>query len=822
MKERGLSSGRRVDAGSQRVERPRRSSSMMQQMKSVWARALVLAPLALAFSARGDSIDVEIRSGDKVSGTIRPTYDQECFTCDLAKNTAVTAVVKGRSKTGPAFKTAFRQGFTDVTGTAFAPKAKGGTMKSLPVAASGQYQVCVFVDDGKDGDYDLVVTWKPQVAWITPGESLSGGSDASFTFSAPAGSTATIDVLPGKGSKLKGDLLDVTGPNAFLFDLSDLVEKHVVIPALPATGEYTVDFTNVGDAGTWTGRVKLKLPKFKLRKFDLRDSALGGAFAGDHTVVGREVDEAGGTVVVQTGGVSPLDGAGVSVPADSLAGPVVITVSAGNGIDTGDGSHASGPAVEFGPSGTQFDPSKSAQITIPFDPSFFPGGDTSTLVVYVRAANGTITPVPPPYVINGNTVTFSTSHFSTYQPATTNPRPLEGSFIAVEVSNRLDSSFQGEFGFGVHSVSATRGTAIVQNNEARIEWFNFGSEGAAAGLYNNTNQQSMSVSIKDDATVQLIDPQQSPPQTVTFQRGVSDDVLVAQNQTIVLLRRAAAHPTPATLAGTWHVFHPGFEASTGSGFPSAVQFELRSETGNVTFTTDGNLLLGSFRETTSDSGYQSGQWSSQTKTHSGDKGVTYSVDEAGRVNVTTPAGDPPFNLEAVLDGNVLVGVQSAGNSEGPGDVSASLFVMVRAAAGTTTAKIAGVYQLSQNTTDVVDHQASEEPPKTQDFQFSLTDFTATIAASGVVTLSGSTDVTTHDDNGNPVTAFDKPFSDTGRLTARSDGSVSSGDAFTGAVAVGGGFFVFMDPSSSGRHEIGFGLRLPPPMGIVAPGLAAPK
>src|SRR6185369_8367688 len=107
-----------VDVGSQRRREGIRSKSM-KHSKHVWARVLITAPLAFAFAAWGDSVDVQVRSSDKVSGTIRPTYDQECFVCDVAQNTVVTATVKGRSKTGPAFKLAMRQNMADVPGATF-------------------------------------------------------------------------------------------------------------------------------------------------------------------------------------------------------------------------------------------------------------------------------------------------------------------------------------------------------------------------------------------------------------------------------------------------------------------------------------------------------------------------------------------------------------------------------------------------------------------------------------------------------------------------------------------------------------------------------
>jgi hypothetical protein len=780
-----------------------RSKSIMQ-MKHVWARVLlVVAPLSAASVATADSVDVEIRSSDKVSGTIRPTYDVECFTCDLAKNTALTAVVKGRSKTGPAFKVAFRQNSADIAGPAFVPKAQGGTLKPDPVAASGQYQVCVFCDDGKDGDYDLVVTWKPQTTWTSTGGPLGGGGDDSFTFSAPAGSSATIDLAPGKGSAFKGDLLDVEGPGGFVLDLSDLPDKHAVVPFLPTTGEYTVNFTNAGGDGTWAGRVKLRVPKFKLRKFDLRDSKLGGAFAGDHTVVGREVDENGGTVLVQTGGASPLDGAGVSVPADSLSGPVVITVSAGTDLNTGDGSHTSGPAVEFGPTGTTFDPTKSAQITIPFDPSYFPGGDTTNLVVYVRAADGTITQVPPPYVINGNTVTFSTSHFSTYQAATTNPRPLEGAFLALEIKGDLNPNYEGQFGFGLHSAYVSGGSADVFNNQSKLVWSNFGGDGGSVTLSATGGEQTLAVSVKDDNTVQFIDPSQ---QVTTFARGISDDVLVGENQAIVLLRRPAGYATPALIAGAWHLFHLTFDGfNDQSTAPVSVQLKLRSETGTVTFTDGGSVLLSTTHQVESATQFPVGKWSTQVANKAGDTGITFFVDEGGGVEIQSPGGGPSFTLTPVLDGNMMVGLEYNESGSSPG---VGLYMLVRNSTGVTTAKLAGAYQFGLKGAALLDFTAAEEPPAAQGFTFSVAQFASTVAPSGAYTIAGSVDVSSFDSAGNPSTSVGQPFGQPGKLFAKGDGSFTSTDPGTlGAISLGGGFALYLT-STSGEYDVAFGVRMP--------------
>jgi hypothetical protein len=774
-------------------------------MKSKHVPVVLGLALASAFavSAGGASVDLEIRSGDRVRGTIRPTFDTENFICDLPKNSVLTATVKGASKIGPAFQLAFRKGGIDVPGPVFAPKGLGGSLKPLPVDSSGQYQVRVFVDDGKDGDYDLSVSWKPQLLWTRSGGPLEKDGIDTLQFSAPAGSTATIEVMPGKGSTFQGALLDVTGPNAFHLDLSDMLVKRFVLPGLPTTGDYAVNFTNLGEPGTWTARVRLRPARFRPRKFDLRDTALGGAFAGDHAVFGRIVDVGGGTLLVQTEFGSPIDGSSVSIPADSLGAPVVITVSAGPPIEAED-SNGAGPSVDFGPSGTEFDPTKAATVTIPFDPSFFPGGDTSTLVVYVRDADGTVTEVPKPYTFDGNTVSFSTSHFSAFQAHTNLPRPLEGDFYFLDVSGFLAPNFEGSFGYGLNPFNAAQGGAGVSDFSSRIEWYNFGAQGAGVGMQRADGQQTgFAVTVQDDQTVILSDPAKGS--TIhTLSRGKSNDVLISKDAAAVLLRRARQPMTPALLVGTWHLFHLDARARVDQAVPPSATLQLQTETGNVAFKIDGSVLAATaLRQSSSQTQYPTGQWQPFLDSVPPGKVATFEIIEGGRVEITTEEGSK-FSLEAVVDGNVLVGTETS-NDPGEG-VATGLYILVRNAKGQSAAKLAGQYRFVEQATKGFDNPPSTEPPRAQSFAFSLANYFGAITAPLGFSMVGNQSSVVPDDAGDPLFQQSQPYAPAGRIVVAADGSFTIKDlGLLGAAAIGNGFLVMVETAPSGVQRIAFGV-----------------
>jgi len=741
----------------------------------------VLVLAASAALAADGTVDLQLRGKDKVAGTLRPVSDTECYVCDVPRGALLSVALKGAGKPFPTVGLALRLDGLDVGGAPIVTSSKGATIKSYEVEASGRYTVCVVGSGEVDGDYSASVSWKPRSSWVGTGGPLDPEATDTYTFGAPRGASVTIDLLAPQGSPFDGQLMSIDGPVGF--DPVAAAGTHAVIAECPVTGDYAVKFKNAGvAAGEWTMRVRLKLPKVQKGRVDVRDRALAGAFGLDHTVYGRLVDAEGGVVTVDDGLGSALAGSSVSVPADALGSPTVITISATTTVYPEGGSHPAGPAVEFGPEGTTF--SENATLTLPYDPAFFPGG-TGTLEVYVRDAEGNISLVPGPYTIDeiNHLVSFPVSHFSSYQAAATGPRPLVGDFYVAELSHEVYDNFEGKFGFGLHGLSASDKYTGVNLNQARIAWRDNGLEGSDAGLETSSQSMQFVVTIPDDATVILEDPQK-PGEGATFVRGTSDDVLVGKDEALVALRRAPASPTVSSIAGRWHLFH--LEAGGGSqgsgGLPSA-QISLSGETGEVTFRPDGTLGFADFRVLQAATGFPSGTWEYSAGAPP-QSGVTWSVGD-GIVFISPPEGEsPPFQLYAALDGDVLLG-QPFTYSQTESSRT-ELFIFVRASAGQRLADFAGVYSVAGK--DITLEDRSNPPGQGMTFQNQF--ITSTVSATGATSIDGLADISGHDPAGTATFLPAVQISgDTGRLSLAADGIFTLPGGLRGAVTPNGAFAV---------------------------------
>jgi hypothetical protein len=577
-----------------------------------------------------------------------------------------------------------------------------------------------------------------------------------------------------------------------------------------------VSFDNVGGDGDWTAKVKLKAPKIKPGKFDLRDAKLGNTLAADNVLFGRIVGPDGGALTVQTDFGSPIDGSSVVVPAGSLGAPLVVTIAAAGSL-TGTTGHSSGPAVDFGPSGTVFDDdpaptdhSKQARLTIPFDPAAFPGGDTTTLVVYVRHANGVLEAVPGPYDFTASSVSFYTSSFSTYQATTTNPRPFRGSFVAVGVDQDLQSGFGGTFGFGLHEVSSTDGvTANAFFQDSKVQWFDGGSEsGPVSTLLQNFRFGSMDVRVIDDGRITLMDT--STEETVALERGPSDDVFIARGRPLVVFRAAPGEATTSALLGTWHLFEEEFAARPGGRATPDLDLEMTSMTADVTFSADGKVSLSPSRRSQSVSAYPRGTWASDTRLKPAETAATFRVVE-GQI-VIEPSDGPSMYLRPVMGGDVLVGV-TAGDSSSSATPRVQLTIFVRAAA-TTKAAFAGDWQFTASDVQVVDRDPSQEPPLAQGLRFGSEDVLAKITSAGGVTVSGSYQRLNHDDQGFVFVSSGAIEDDGQTITFRSDGSFAGMKDQVGALARGGRFLIH-SAFGDGVFDLAFGIP-PGPGPIVDP------
>src|SRR5262245_6792675 len=101
----------------------------------------VSAVLAAAGIARADSVDLELRGNDAVTGTIRPVYDRERFLCTLVAGSKLSASIKGKSSKGPPFRLTLEKDGSDVPEATFTSKKLGGALAPYVAPTSGAYRV---------------------------------------------------------------------------------------------------------------------------------------------------------------------------------------------------------------------------------------------------------------------------------------------------------------------------------------------------------------------------------------------------------------------------------------------------------------------------------------------------------------------------------------------------------------------------------------------------------------------------------------------------------------------------------------------------------
>jgi hypothetical protein len=777
-------------------------------LRKTCRRVATLAGIFAAGSvASADSVNLPLHGKDTVAGTLRPASDRENFLCDVPQGAALAVSLKGKSPGGPVFQVLLEDGGGPVAGAAFVTKGSSVALSQpFAVAASGRYRVGVTGDSVHDGDYELKVAWKPRTAWSAAGGPLAPAAADSFTFGAAAGAGATIDVRPAARSAFAGTIVGVTGPDGPLV-LPAGTTSHLVIARLPSTGDYTVQFQNAGaSAGTWTAKAKLKPPRGVASRIDIRDGRLTGPFGGDHTVYGSVVGPTGGLVEV-TATYGPLDGSSVSIPSGVLPGPTILTVSAAPPISSGAGNHPAGPAVEFGPPGTTFDPSgtdpsKQATITVPFDPAYFPSG-TDSLVIFVRSSSGAVSAVPRPYTFGANTVSFATSHFSSYQAATADPRPLSGRFLALEMKSDALPAFAQKFGYGVHTVTSNANGTTLDQATGAVIWTDDGQLGSSASLQQKFNSIALNVTVNDDHSITTDDPT-DPTSATKLRRGASDDVLVGNGAPIVLLRRTGGTATTATIAGRWHYFYQSIGTSVAATQPPGISIDLTGTGGVLTLASDGTVQIASVRGFDSNTAFPAGAW--QSKSHTTlDAGATWDFLDDGTVAIRIPGQTFPITLTAVLDGDVLVGTGSTSGGpkpdQGPG---IELFVLVRASSGAKLSQAAGDYFSIGAETDTVDAKTGAQD---QTIDFHVTTLTSTITAAGAVTINGFSDLFTHDSLGASASALGNAVSGPGgRITVKPDGSFTSTDGSFGAFSRRGDFFV-RAVSDGTKFSLDFGTPL---------------
>jgi hypothetical protein len=777
-----------------------------------WGLAAGVLAGAAGGAAADEHVLFEVQGKDTVLGTIRPADETEGILGKLAAGTTLKASVKSTQKSGPIPTLQVLLGGVPVAAAQTTTKGRATTLAPLVVAASGTYKVVVAGDGVLDGDYQLSVNWTPQKAFAGTGTSAGA---ATFGFSAPAGSVVSVVLAATKGSAFVPNLDDIDGPAASVVPLSGGGKASGV--TLAQGGDWTLHFHSATGDGPYKVSVKVAPPKVAKHKVDIRDSTLSGAFGGSPNVVGSVVTPGDGGTVTVDDATSPIDGSSVTIPPDSLGKTTTVFVASAAPYTPPGGDHPAGPAVEFGPSGTTFDTSKPATVTIPFDPNAFPGG-TSALVVYVKDSKGEIQPVLPTssYVFGANTVTFTTSHFSTFQPATNAARGAPfGTYTIAEVTGVPAMTFSGSTGVGMGiAFLNTNGFSSIEDLQlVTLHAAGVAAPGPSAQLDAQTADVNGGlISQVDDTTIDV---------TTSFgtavgrlRRGLDDQVLTFQHTPgdlriggRVLLRRIDGRPTLNSLAGKWNVlvWEMGSAAKPASG-AATIPVSVVCDAGDAVIGTDGKVAFHLASRVKRSTDLPSGDWKRETSVP-GTTNASIFIDPDFIVNLQFTAGTTSA-LDVCVNGDVLAGrLVDIDRGFGVADAQVALMLLVRQSSAASAALVAADYADDSGGVDLHAPDGSP-PPDTFGAQWHAEWATTTISAKAQLTTFGTRclSITGAID---PTTSFTEfPVTSPARVTIAPDGTFAVPSlSYAGAAGRSGGYVLYLRRDAT-MQGFGIEVRLP--------------
>ncbi|MHC4820711.1 MAG: hypothetical protein ACYTDX_03205 [Planctomycetota bacterium] len=642
------------------------------------------AVLGLAtVTARAD-VDVEVAANAKVKGTLAPEGELEAIRFEAARGTQLSLSVAAKKGgvsdldvrlIGPGENPADLDGFGGFTNTG--TKAK---LKKFILNSTGTWRL--ELEGAGTGEYSLKLKTKPAKSFKETLDSIGPSSSASYNFAIPVGSTLKMKAKPTKGSTAEprfGVLQDGE------FDLSsDLTEEgkfstkshSVTVDDTGFGGEMQL---NVHNRGTTTGsidvQIKVKAPKIKAAKLDLRGSVYGSAGGGE-TVVSRNISaDDGGTVAVENE-ESPIAGATVQVPEGALDEDTTITVTSITSPPApGEGENQlAGPAIDLQPSGLMFN--EPVTVTVPYDPDSLPvGADPETdLRILLLEDDGSFLELTPVSVDTINRVAqVLVSGFSTcvaYVPA--GSPQLNGRDYWVSVFEMsMDQEFEGDDSRH-RPVFIEQGMVSVTGSSEIFGWMNFqmqsrmmdifhddngfgivsrfdeSNEGEQANWSYNDGGQSIEIDWGEDDAVDLFVGADGD----LILGGVEEGLFPAIFQDLYIEKSSTA-PTVAEMAGTYHWCHLGVFAEVPEP-QGAVNIEFFRGFGTLTLTADGKFTL------KVDENFNS-TFDGMSKESYTDKGTFRIAGEgdgifAGSVILETGGNDPiSFRLLPSADRNVMVG-----------------------------------------------------------------------------------------------------------------------------------------------------------------------
>ncbi len=703
-----------------------------------FACLLFLTPALLA------DVDVELPDRATVKGTLMPDGEVDVFRFRAVAGSELTLTVSSKKKApldlAPVVTDPGRVPLDLADAKVFVDQDRKVRVTALPLPTTGEYTLAVAATG--IGEYTLKLKVRPPRS-ASASESVPADGSVLVPFAAPANATLTLKARASKGSDAV--------PRFGAFGEDDLSTEgklkptsHVVKTTAGEGGDLEVEVTNDGtDADTIEVSVKIKAAKSKPAKLDVRGATLGEPGGGE-TFVGAFVDGAAGGTVTVDDEESGVEGAAATVPAGAFDGTVLLALgSAPAETVATTGLQAAGPTLSVGPAGASF--SAPVTVTVPFDASRLPvGADADDVVVqHTSGATGTETLTPVAVDAVSNTVSVQVTGFSTFTP------------VVPEGSPSLDGRSYWFFGHDVDVIREMSGPSTYREFFRDSGSVSFTGVGAGTFSFSGTeltaffgHDPDTGLGVVSTETGPLtegggggtwayepdgrrITIEVGPGDTETYFVAADGSMLVPEvvrgdettTRSALFVEKADTAPSPAALAGTYHVFDHRFEAvQTGS----TLEMAGANSVGTFTVKADGSCSVSlTERESRFEPG---GSGAFDRSVGKGNIPGTWSVQGDGSLLVSLDGETERFFPSA--DGTVILGA-TADTAPRPGEGLFSQVVLVRRGSGMGPGSLGGDYAF-------VGHELEYLPwldggPVVPDFE--------TVNIEDVVALDGSTSLT---------------------------------------------------------------------------------
>ncbi len=799
---------------------------------SAIAAALALSAV-LAAPARAE-VDVEVPATFKAKGTLAgdaDTYRFRGFTGSVL--TLKAAAAKG-ADLGLSAELRDPLGFVVDPGSAAVSTGAKIQWKQVVLPRSGEYVLTLGAVG--TGDYALAVGTKLRTAWSAVLD-LSVEDTDSFDLAAPAGSLLAFRAAPSSGSACNPVIQSLTAGE----DDIPVVEtvKGTVHTAtagpLPVGGDmYASIFNDSANAGTAEVSVKVKPPKARPGKFDLRGIALGRPTGGE-TLVGRMLGGSGGTVQAEDE-AGDLFGASVTFPSGALAGPTLVTLASTPTPTIGDpDDQAAGPAVDFGPSGVVF--GAPAVITLPVDPALIPADADITDVRILIVEDDGAARIEFPTGFNAGSVTVETTGFSVCCPIVESGPPALGlnpggdEFWILQFEAGLNDGIADSRGrqISAHVDEVSffgDGTFQLSQEKWEFSWQNQDSPPMSGnpispGLARSTAGGGATLSWAYDASGRYILLSGAPEALPTFRMSRDGRYLAGRHDAFDApraevqfgVRKNTAPITAASVQGTWTCVFLEMDAGTT---PSTGAAEPKPTRGTGTFVFDGTGGCSiSVSQKQAEFNASNNTFAQPTESFSVPN-ATYAVDLNGTVVISIPPidGDDEGAVLRAYPGAGLQVMLCAHDSFA--NDAAMGMVLVRQGTGLSKASLGGEFHGAEFGTEPQSYTTSP-PSNVNVADFECRDQGVAAAFDGGATASFSFDThTVRRDADIPSGVFrgNAVETVTAGLTVSSQGKFTfgnSGGKATGAVSADGQFFVAVSDlaNAGGHYSMVFAFRAPP-------------